>query len=68
MQLAEAAGGNADRLLPFTSSDGRLFGVAVFGLLRQPRLALVWLAGAGSLRLLRRLRASRLALSQASAP
>ncbi len=63
LQLAEASGGNADRLLPFTSSDGRLFAVALLGLLKRPRLALLWLAGAGSLRLLRRLHAARLALS-----
>ncbi len=62
LQRAEAGGSNADRLLPFTSSDGRLFGVALLGLLKQPRLALAWLAGAGCLRLLRRLHAARLAL------
>jgi len=68
LQRAEVGGSNADRLLPFTSSDGRLFTVSVLGLLKWPRLALVWLAGAGCLRMLRRLHAARVALSDESTP
>ena len=65
LQLDEASGGIAGRLLPYTSSDGRLFVVALLGLMKQPRLALFWLASTASLRLLHRLRVARLTLGGA---
>ena len=66
LQRDEASGGRSVRLLPFTSSDGRLFAVALLGLIKQPRLALVWLAGTASLRLLHRVRTARLTLAAAA--
>lgn len=66
LQLSESSGSNADRLLPFTGSDGRLFGVSLLGLAKQPRLALLWLSAAGCLRLIRRLQAARLELTRKS--
>ncbi len=59
LQREEAEQGAIDALLPYTSRDGRLFAVALCGLLRQPRLGLLWLAATSSLRLARRLRAAR---------
>jgi phosphatidylglycerophosphate synthase len=62
MQREEGSRDVTGAALRFVSSDGRLFAVAVLGLLRQPRLALAWLAGASTLRFVHRLRAARTAL------
>ncbi len=59
LQREEAEQDAIDGLLPYTSRDGRLFAVALSGLLRQPRLGLLWLAATSNLRLVRRLRAAR---------
>ncbi|MEE9277692.1 MAG: CDP-alcohol phosphatidyltransferase family protein [Dehalococcoidia bacterium] len=56
LQRREAAGGDwVAKLMPLGGRDGRLFAVAIAGLLRRPRLALGWLAVSSSLRLVRRL-------------
>jgi phosphatidylglycerophosphate synthase len=59
LQREEAADGAVGALLPYTNRDGRLFAVTLCGLLRQPRLALLWLAVTSNLRLFRRLGAAR---------
>ncbi len=59
LQQQEAAGGDFAALLPYTGRDGRLFAVALAGLVRQPRLALLWLAATSNWRLIRRLKAAR---------
>ena len=59
LQREEAADGAAGALLPYTNRDGRLFAVTLCGLLRQPRLALLWLAVTSNLRLFGRLGAAR---------
>lgn len=59
LQEEEAAGGALDALLPFTNRDGRLFAATLLGLLRQPRLALLWIAVTSNQRLVRRLQAAR---------
>ena len=59
LQREEAVAGAAGALLPYTNRDGRLFAVTLCGLLRQPRLALLWLAVTSNLRLFGRLGAAR---------
>ncbi len=59
LQREEAVDGTAGALLPYTNRDGRLFAVTLCGMLRQPRLALLWLAVTSNLRLFRRLGAAR---------
>ena len=59
LQREEARGDAVDGVLPYTGRDGRLFAATVLGLLRHPRLALLWLAATSNLRLVRRLRAAR---------
>ena len=66
LQREEATQDAIDALLPYTSRDGRLFAATLLGLLRQPRLALLWLAATSNLRLVRRLRAAREMLSRRS--
>lgn len=66
LQREEAADGAAGALLPYTNRDGRLFAVTLCGLLRQPRLALLWLAVTSNLRLFRRLGAARAMLRRRS--
>ena len=62
LQRDEGTEGLGGWLLPFTNSDGRRLAVTLCGLMRQPRLALIWLAGTSSLRLLRRLSVARATL------
>jgi hypothetical protein len=59
LQAEEASGDGWDALVRFTGRDGRLFAVTLLGLLRQPRLALLWIAATSNQRLLRRLQAAR---------
>lgn len=59
LQRQEALDGGLDTLVRYTGRDGRLFAVALAGLVRQPRLALLWLAATSNWRLIRRLRAAR---------
>ncbi len=64
LQRSEAAGSWVDRIVAWSGRDGRLFAVTVGGLVRQPRLALAWLAFASNLRLVRRFRAARAMLDE----
>lgn len=66
LQREEAGDQPLDALLPYTNRDGRLFAVTVLGLLRQPRLALAWLAFTSNFRLVRRLSAARAMLRRAA--
>ena len=59
LQQQEALDGGLDTLVRFTGRDGRLFAVTLAGLIKQPRLALLWLAATSNWRLIRRLRAAR---------
>ena len=59
LQQLEAVDGGLDTLVRYTGRDGRLFAVTLAGLVRQPRLALIWLAASSNWRLLRRLKAAR---------
>jgi CDP-L-myo-inositol myo-inositolphosphotransferase len=59
LQREEARASAVDRLLPWTGRDGRLLAVTVAGLLRAPRLGLLWLAVTSNVRLVRRLAAAR---------
>jgi CDP-L-myo-inositol myo-inositolphosphotransferase len=59
LQQQEAVDGGLDTLVRYTGRDGRLFAVTLGGLIRQPRLALLWLAATSNWRLIRRLRAAR---------
>jgi archaetidylinositol phosphate synthase len=59
LQREEAEQTTIDALLPYTSRDGRLFSVTLAGLIKKPRLGLVWLAVTSNLRLIRRLRTAR---------
>ena len=69
LQQREAAGGDwLARLMPFGGRDGRLAAVTMGGLLRQPRLALLWLAVTANLRLLRRLTGALAALPAPPSP
>jgi phosphatidylglycerophosphate synthase len=62
-QRTEAAAGWQRALMPLGSRDGRLFLVAVLGLVRKPRLALWGLAAHSTLRLVERVRVGRSQLS-----
>ena len=64
-QRFEAHRGWQRALMPLGGRDGRLFLVAVLGLLRRPRLALWLLAAQSSLRLVERVRAGRTLLERA---
>ena len=66
LQGEEAVGNTFDALLRYTNRDGRLFAVTVFGLIDQPRLALLWLAVTSNWRLARRLDAARSLLRRRS--
>lgn len=66
LQRAEAAGSMLDRVVAWTGRDGRLFAVTLGGLLKQPRLTLIWLALASNLRLVRRFSAARVMLDAQS--
>ena len=59
LQREERSDDDLDAVLRFGDRDGRLFAVTLFGLIRQPRLALLWLAVTSNLRLRRRLDAAR---------
>ena len=59
LQREERSDDDLDAVLRFGGRDGRLFAVTLFGLIRQPRLALLWLAVTSNLRLQRRLSAAR---------
>ncbi|HJM75278.1 MAG TPA: CDP-alcohol phosphatidyltransferase family protein [Dehalococcoidia bacterium] len=59
LQQQEAVDGSLDTLVRYTGRDGRLFAVTLAGLIRQPRLALLWLAATSNWRLIRRLGAAR---------
>ena len=59
LQREERSDDDLDAVLRFGGRDGRLFAVTLFGLIRQPRLALLWLAVTSNLRLQRRLGAAR---------
>ena len=66
LQRTEATGSWLDRVVAWTGRDGRLFAVTSAGLLKQPRLALVWLALSSNLRLVRRFGAARAMLDAQS--
>ncbi len=66
LQQQEAGDGGLDALLRYTSRDGRLFAVTLAGLVRQPRVALLWLAASSNWRLIRRLEAARALLRRRS--
>ena len=69
LQQREASRGDwIARLMPLGGRDGRLAAVTVGGLLRQPRLALLWLAVTANLRLFRRLASALAALPEPPAP
>jgi hypothetical protein len=59
LQREERRDDELDEVLRFGGRDGRLFAVTLLGLMRQPRLALAWLAVSTNLRLWRRLGTAR---------
>ena len=65
LQRAEASAGGVRLLLPWANRDGRLFAVTALGLLKRPRLALLWLAVTSTWRLLERLTTARTLLRDA---
>jgi phosphatidylglycerophosphate synthase len=59
LQRKETSGNTFDEVLGYMNRDGRLFAVTLFGLINQPRLALLWLAVTSNWRLARRLNSAR---------
>lgn len=64
LQRDESSGDVTRFVLRFTNRDSRLFVVTLAGLIKQPRLALAWLAATTSFRLVQRLHTARSSLRQ----